>query len=26
MDNITTGASNDIERATEIARAMVMRF
>lgn len=25
-DNITTGASNDIERATEIARAMVMRF
>ncbi|EKD65962.1 MAG: hypothetical protein ACD_49C00073G0005 [uncultured bacterium (gcode 4)] len=26
IDNITTGASNDIERATEIARAMVMRF
>ena len=25
-DNITTGASNDIERATEIARAMVMRY
>ncbi|MDD2566017.1 MAG: ATP-dependent zinc metalloprotease FtsH [Candidatus Gracilibacteria bacterium] len=25
-DNITTGASNDIQRATEIARAMVMRF
>lgn len=25
-ENITTGASNDIERATEIARAMVMRF
>jgi cell division protease FtsH len=23
---ITTGASSDIERATEIARAMVMRF
>lgn len=23
---ITTGASNDIERATSIARAMVMRF
>jgi cell division protease FtsH len=25
-DYITTGASSDIERATEIARAMVMRF
>lgn len=25
-ENITTWASNDIERATEIARAMVMRF
>ena len=25
-DYITTGASNDIERATSIARAMVMRF
>lgn len=25
-ENITTGASNDIERATEIARAMIMRF
>ncbi|MDD2486764.1 MAG: ATP-dependent zinc metalloprotease FtsH [Candidatus Gracilibacteria bacterium] len=25
-ENITTGASNDIEKATEIARAMVMRF
>lgn len=25
-DNITTGASNDIERATEVARAMVMRY
>ena len=25
-DNITTWASNDIERATEIARAMIMRF
>jgi len=25
-DNITTGASNDIERATKIARAMVTRF
>lgn len=25
-DYITTGASNDIEKATEIARAMVMRF
>ena len=26
IDNITTGASNDIEKATEIARAMVMRY
>lgn len=25
-DNITTGASNDIERATKIARAMVARY
>lgn len=25
-DNITTGASNDIERATEIARAMITRY
>lgn len=25
-ENITTGASNDIERATKIARAMVMRY
>lgn len=25
-DYITTGASNDIERATDIARAMIMRF
>ena len=25
-DNITTGASNDIERATEIARSMVTRY
>lgn len=25
-DNITTWASNDIERATDIARAMIMRF
>ena len=24
--NVTTGASNDIERATELARAMVTRF
>jgi len=26
FDDITTGASNDIERATQIARAMVMKF
>lgn len=26
MDDITTGASNDIERATQIARAMVCQF
>ncbi len=26
FNDITTGASNDIERATKIARAMVMRF
>ena len=26
FDDITTGASNDIERATQVARAMVMRF
>ncbi len=26
QENITTGASNDIERATEIARNMVMRY
>ncbi|TCK87854.1 cell division protease FtsH [Natranaerovirga hydrolytica] len=26
LDDITTGASNDIERATKIARAMVTRF
>ncbi len=26
MDDITTGASNDIERATSIARAMVTKF
>lgn len=25
-ENVTTGASSDIERATEIARAMVMRY
>ena len=25
-ENITTGASNDIERATKIARAMVARY
>ena len=25
-ENITTGASNDIERATRIARAMIMRY
>jgi cell division protease FtsH len=25
-DNITTGASNDIERATQIARQMVTRY
>ena len=26
LDDITTGASNDIEKATQVARAMVMRF
>lgn len=26
FDDITTGASNDIEKATEVARAMVMKF
>ncbi len=26
LDNITTGASNDIERATELARAMVCEY
>lgn len=26
LDDITTGASNDLERATDIARSMVMRF
>lgn len=26
FDDITTGASNDIERATQVARAMVMKF
>lgn len=26
FDDITTGASNDIEKATQVARAMVMRF
>jgi cell division protease FtsH len=26
FNDITTGASNDIEKATQVARAMVMRF
>src|SRR3989337_3272392 len=26
FDDITTGASNDLEKATQVARAMVMRF
>ena len=26
LDDISTGASNDLERATQIARAMVTRY